>query len=229
MKKASLDAIRAKTDLLRRLDSDEFWKNPDFFELENIKAEIGPLIKFLKGDKEEIIITNFNDTIETSERGSSFNFDDFIPYREKIISYIRKHMGELESIQKIIRLEPLSEKDLEELKGVLDSLKSADGDDEQFSSREELIIFIRKIIGLDKHAIDTKCAQFLNDNSFNEKQLKFIDLIIDYAVHNGNITRDVLANEEPFCDEEIADLFKNRIDCLFELVDVFDRPLREVA
>ena len=229
LKKASLDAIRAKTDLLRRLDSDEFWKNPDFFELENIKAEIGPLIKFLKGDKEEIIITNFNDTIETSERGSSFNFDDFIPYREKIISYIRKHMGELESIQKIIRLEPLSEKDLEELKGVLDSLKSADGDDEQFSSREELIIFIRKIIGLDKHAIDTKCAQFLNDNSFNEKQLKFIDLIIDYAVHNGNITRDVLANEEPFCDEEIADLFKNRIDCLFELVDVFDRPLREVA
>ncbi len=232
MKKASLDAIRTKIGILRRIDSDEFWSDEklDFFELENIKTEVGPLIKFLKGDKEEIIITSFNDVIATTERESSFNFDDFIPYREKIISYIRKHMGDLESIQKIIRLEPLSEDDLSELQEILDSLKSQDVDEsELFSSKEELIIFIRKIIGLDTHAIDTKCAQFLNDNTFNTEQLKFIDLIIDYAVHNGNITREVLVNEEPFCEEEIDDLFQNRIDCLFKLVDVFNRPLSEVA
>lgn len=76
----------------------------------------------------------------------------------------------------------LNSKDLNELQSVLDSLKTPETSaEEEFASTQELIIFIRKIVGLDKKAIDEKCAKFLNINDFNKKQRQLINLIIDFA------------------------------------------------
>ena len=224
LSKASIKDIFDKKDILKELAEENYYNHLDFFDLENVKTEIGPLIKYLRGEKEVITITNFNDKIESKVRDVKFDFDDFRSYREKIISYLRKHYGELNSVHKIIHLDSLNEEDLNELQNVLNSLKSP-VEDECFNNTQELIIFIRKIIGLDKKAIDDKCAKFLNVNDFNKEQRQLINLIVDFAIRNGNITAEDLVNEQPFCDIQIQELFNFNIKPLMQLVNIFNSPL----
>lgn len=224
LSKASIKDIFDKKDILKELAEENYYNHLDFFDLENVKTEIGPLIKYLRGEKEVITITNFNDKIESKVRDVKFDFDDFRSYREKIISYLRKHYGELNSVHKIIHLDSLNEEDLNELQNVLNSLKSP-VEDECFNNTQELIIFIRKIIGLDKKTIDDKCAKFLNVNDFNKEQRQLINLIVDFAIRNGNITAEDLVNEQPFCDIQIQELFNFNIKPLMQLVNIFNSPL----
>ena len=210
---------------LKTLADEDYYNNLDFFELEKVKTEVGPLIKYLRGDSVEITITNFNDKIESKVRDVKFDFDNFRSYREKIITYLRKHFGELNAVKKIINLDSLNEKDLSELQEVLNSLKNPVDNTENFNNTQELIVFIRKIIGLDKKAIDEKCAKFLNNNDFNKEQRQLINLIIDFAIRNGNVTAEDLVNEQPFCDIPIQEMFDFDIRPLIQLVNVFNSPL----
>lgn len=124
-----------------------------------------------------------------------------------------------------LNLDSLNEKDLSELQEVLNSLKNPVDNTENFNNTQELIIFIRKIIGLDKKAIDEKCAKFLNNNDFNKEQRQLINLIIDFAIRNGNVTAEDLVNEQPFCDIPIQEMFDFDIRPLIQLVNVFNSPL----
>lgn len=228
--KASIQDIFEKRDILKQLANEDYYTDLDFFELEKVKKDVGPLIKYLRGETEGDKISNFNDKIETKARDIKYDFDNFKTYREKIITYLQKHFGELESVKKIINLDELNSNDLAELQSVLDSLKNPDTDTaEKFTSTQELIIFIRKIVGLDKKAIDEKCAKFLNINDFNKEQRQLINLIIDFAIRNGNVTKDDLVNTEPFSDIEIPELFDNELAPILQLVAMFTNPLTVAA
>ena len=112
----------------------------------------------------------------------------------------------------------------------MDSLKTPETSaEEEFASTQELIIFIRKIVGLDKKAIDEKCAKFLNINDFNKEQRQFINLIIDFAIRNGNVTKDDLVNTEPFSEIEIPELFDNELAPILQLVAMFTNSLNVAA
>ena len=112
-----------------------------------------------------------------------------------------------------------------ELQKVLDELKKPD-DEVLFKTNEDLIVFIRQIIGLDRKVIDKKCAAFINENDFSKEQRQFINMIIDFAIRNGNITNDDLVNTQPFCDQDISAIFENQLDPLFGLVNLFNAPLQ---
>lgn len=144
--------------------------------------------------------------------------------------YLQKHSGELESVKKIKNLDKLNMKDFNELQMILETLKTPKTNiAEEFKSIQELIIFIRKIVGLDKKAIDKKCAKFLNINEFNKEQQQLINLIIDFAIRNGNVTKDDLVNAEPFSEIEISKLFENKLTPILQLVEIFTDSLSVVA
>ena len=119
----------------------------------------------------------------------------------------------------------MDENDLSELQDILNKLKRPE-DDYLFNSNEDLIVFIRQIIGLDKKIIDKKCASFINENDFSKEQRQFINMIIDFAIRNGNITNDDLVNVEPFCNQDISAIFENKLDPLFGLVNLFNTSLQ---
>lgn len=229
LEKASIQDIFNNKDILKQLADEDYYINLEFFKLEKVKSEVGPLVKYLKGESAGITITNFNDSIETKIRDVRYDFDNFRTYREKIITYLLKHFGELKSVNKITNLEELNSDDLQELQTVLDSLKNPDGDDDDFESTQDLIIFIRKIIGLDKKTIDAKCATFLNENDFNKEQRRLINLIIDFAIRNGNVTNDDLVNAEPLCNYEIPEMFDYNISPLLQILAVFNNSLKIAA
>lgn len=223
--KASIPEIFEKKNLLKMIADEKYYDSLDFFHLELLKKEISPLMKYLSGDEVFVTITNFNDKIETKERNCVYNFDDFRSYREKFIFYLHKHFGELKSVKKILNLEQLDENDLTELQDILNKLKRPE-DDYLFNSNEDLIVFIRQIIGLDRKIIDKKCASFINENDFSKEQRQFINMIIDFAIRNGNITNDDLVNVEPFCNQDISAIFENKLDPLFGLVNLFNTSLQ---
>ncbi|MBR5565107.1 MAG: DEAD/DEAH box helicase family protein [Roseburia sp.] len=230
LEKASIQDIFDKREILKKLADEKYYDKLDFFELEKVKMEVGPLVKYLRGEDAGLMITNFNDKIETKVRDARYDFDNFKTYREKIITYLQKHFGELISVQKIIRLDTLTHADLEELQNILDSLKNTETDaGEEFENAQKLIIFVRKIIGLEKKTIDEKCAKFLNLNNFNREQRQMINLIIDFAIRNGNVTTDDLVNTEPFSDIEIPELFDNELEPILQLVAMFTNPLTVAA
>lgn len=228
LKKVSIDDIFKKKDILKEISKDEYYSDLDFFKLEVLKKEIGPLMKYLKGEPILILVSNFNDKIETKDRNIKYNFDDFKTLREKFIEHLHKHFGELESVSKIINLDSLNKEDLQELQDVLSSLKTND-DEDLFNNTEELIIFIRKIIGLDRDSIDKKCSSFMNNNDFNKQQRQLINLIIDFAIRNGNITSDDIINNEPFSSYDISDAFGSKIDSVKKIVDLFNKSLEVSA
>ena len=229
LKKASISEIFVRRDILKAIADEAYYTSLDFFKLEQAKEEVGPLIKYLKGEPSGIKITDFNDRIETKTRDVRYDFDNFKTYREKIISYLNKHYDELESVKKIISLEKLTGRDLKELQMVLDSLKNPDTEEEGFESSKDLIVFIRRIVGLDKKAIDEKCADFLNANDFNKEQRQLIDLIIDFAIRNGNVTAEDILNEETFSDCNVTELFDNDDLTLRKLLQLFNDSLNVAA
>ena len=228
LKIASIDEVRKQLSLLKRLADEQYYNTLDFFELENVKEKIAPLVKYLKGKGDGDRITNFNDDIETTERDNKFDFDSFLPYQERFAGYLRVHFGELRSVQKILALEELNQRDLEELRDVMNSLKrdEDDSNDTFFKEPDDLIIFIRKIIGLDRKTIDEKCSEFLNMNNFNSEQRRLINLIITFAIQNGNVTLEDLVDIEPFSNYDILEVFDNNVSSIKRLVGLFTDSLK---
>ena len=175
--KASIPEIFVKKDFLKELADEKYYDSLDLFKLDNVKKEVAQLMKYLSGDDVFITITNFNDAIETKEREIKYNFDNFRTYWEKFIIYLHKHFGELESVKKILNLEQLNEDDLSELQDVLKKLKKPD-DKSLFNNNEELIVFIRQIIGLDKKLVDKKMCKPLSFDFGSQKKKKNRDLWI---------------------------------------------------
>ena len=222
--KASIPDVMAKAALLLEIQDEHFFENLEFFKLEKIKREIGPLVRYLKGESVGLTITNFNDQITTTEREVKYKFDDFRTYKEKAVAYIKKHYGEINAIQKILNLEELDEDDLKELQTIFDSLKT-ENDEDLFANSDELIIFIRKVLQLDRKTIDEKFASFLNETSMNKEQRRLIDLIIDFAIANGNITADDLTNTSPFDDIDFRKTFGNDVGPIIQIINAFNNSL----
>lgn len=45
-----------------------------------------------------------------------------------------------------------------------------------------------------------KFSAFISDNELNYEQEEFLKTVVQYVCENGDITREVVVNEEPFCD-----------------------------
>lgn len=118
----------------------------------------------------------------------------------------------------------MSQSDVDEITQTLDGLKT-EGDEDICTTPEELIVFIRQIIRLDRKVIDEKFAKLLNTYSFTKEQRRIIDLIIDYAIRNGNITNSDLVNTQPFSDINISKEFNNNIDPILLIVQAFNSCL----
>ncbi|WP_330374718.1 type I restriction-modification enzyme R subunit C-terminal domain-containing protein [Paraclostridium sordellii] len=68
-------------------------------------------------------------------------------------------------------------------------------------------------MGLDRNAANEAFSEFLNNESFNYKQIHFVKLIVDYVVKNGFIEDNRVLMEDPFRTVGgIIDLFENLVE-----------------
>ena len=74
--------------------------------------------------------------------------------------------------------------------------------------QEELGEFVREIVGLDMRAAKEAFSEYLSDTSLDDRQIYFVNQIIEYIVQNGMLKDMAVLQEPPFTDQgSIVEIF----------------------
>ena len=90
-------------------------------------------------------------------------------------------------------------------------------------------MFIRSLVGLSQQAINEKFGQYLNENVLNAQQQEFVKMIINYVNENGDIETEDLLNTSPFDDQDILELFGEKIKILNFIINTVHGVVRVAA
>jgi len=201
LKKQNIDAVAAQVPLLNTLQTEPFWQAINVNRLDEVRLALRDLMKYLDKDKQELVTTEFEDTIDHS----GIREHDLIPaygklqsYKDRVASYVRNHKNHL-VIQKLKSNKPITETDLQTLESIL-------FDGETVGTKQDYIDnfgdkplgeFIRGIIGLDVIAAQAAFADFIQAGNLRADQMSFMNTIITHLTKNGIIDKKMLF-EPPF-------------------------------
>src|SRR5699024_7033323 len=83
---------------------------------------------------------------------------------------------------------------------------------------------VRQIVGVEREAVNQAFSAFLSEERLNLHQIRFVQLIVDYIVENGNIEDRKVLTQEPFKSVgSITILFKDDMNTAKELLGVVDQ------
>lgn len=214
-KKASIPQVNQKLPIINSIVEDSFWDAPNILEFENVRNELRDLIKFLvePGGRKPIITSLVDPVIserEGNELDAAYDFED---YRRKVNRYVEEH-GDTLAIHKLKNNIPLASGDYAELQRILtNELGSAEDYQREFGDTP-FGLLIRKIAKLDHEAAMMAFSSFINDESLNQKQIAFVNKIINHVEQNGYM-------------ESVSDLQKPPFDKPVSFIKMFDANKRE--
>lgn len=80
---------------------------------------------------------------------------------------------------------------------------------------------VRQIVGVDRAAVNEAFSKFLAEERLNINQMRFVNLIVDYIVANGNIDDNKVLMGEPFKSVgSITLLFKDDMGTAKQIMEV---------
>ena len=212
-KLGTIPQVQEQKYVIEKVMTEAFWESADIFELEEVRTALRELLKYLERENQKIYYTNFEDIIVHEERNESiYNVNDLKDYRKKVEHYLKEHKDEL-AIYKLRNNKRLTKQDIESLEEILLQQLGNPSDYQKEFGDTPVSKLVRKIVGLDRAAANEAFSEFLNNESFNTKQIHFVKLIVDYVVKNGFIEDNSVLMEDPFRSVgSIIDLFENNID-----------------
>jgi type I restriction enzyme R subunit len=190
-------------------------------ELDRVRQAMRHLIQYLDRIVQKPVYTDFEDKIVDVKEGEAiFASNDLKNYRKKVEFYLKEHHDNV-SVYKLRNNKKLNEADMKELERFLWS---------ELGSRDDYIKeygdtpvgrLVRKIVGVDRQAVNEAFSRFLSDEHLNVNQIRFINMIIDYIVANGNAENNAVLMEEPFRSlGSITVLFKDDLGKAKEIMSV---------
>jgi type I restriction enzyme, R subunit len=202
--KRTIPMVNDQLDLILDLQQDEYWADITLAMLEDVRKRLRDLVKFIDKKQRKLIYTDFEDQLGDIVVGgysapvSAVNIGQ---YRKKVLSFLKEHQSHI-ALQKLKRNVPITATDIKELERIL--FESGDvGTKEEFEraygKQEQLGVFIRKLIGLDRQAAKRAFREYLDQKPLTANQIRFIDLIIEYLTKNG-VMDPALLYEAPFTD-----------------------------
>ena len=227
--KQTVPMVKQQLPLIQKVQNENWWSDITPAMIESIRIRLRDLVKFIDHTEQIIVYTDFKDELgEVTEVDVPIQQTGFSPYqyRKKVEAYIREHEDHI-AIAKLKRNIPLTEVDLTELEQMLFSsaeIESRERFEEVYGQDTSLRLFIRKIVGLDRHAAKQAFALYLEGSNFSANQIRFVEIIIDYLTQNG-IMNPGLLYESPFTDihyEGLDGVFdENDADLIVSLVRSF--------
>lgn len=198
-RKATIPQVQQKIQLIKDIQTDDFWKNINILSLEYVRTELRDIIQFLS-DKYTVykIFTDLSDIVTDSKEGNTLeNAYDFEDYRRKVNQYIEEHKDN-PVIYKLTHNLPLFQSDYEELEriftyelGDIEDYKREYGD-------TPFGLLVRKIARLDHDSAMSAFSEFINDKSLNHQQTVFIHRVIQYIENNGYVEDIKILMNPPF-------------------------------
>lgn len=227
MKKYSIPEVEDRCEDIESLVNEMFWKMPTLEAVEKWRRKLRGIMKYAGGDGESIIYLDIGDEIKA---GDPVDVGiEFRSYRQKVIDFLQENWS-LPVVEKIHKLEPLTEADMGELEDILwhklGSKTDYDGEDYAGS----LAGFVRSLVGLDQAAVNEKFGQYLTGTVFNSNQQEFVKMVINYVRENGEITRSDLVNSYPFKFMKPAiQLFGDKMPLLLNVITELEKLIPSAA
>lgn len=204
---ANIPEIQVKGDFLIEILHTDYVDRAGIEEFEHIREELRSLMKYLPHGG-LIYETGFTDSILSVEWNESELDNDYLAnYRAKVEYYIREHQGS-GAIAKLKSNKPLSSADVDELEEVLYKNLGTKEDYEKEYGKVPLGELVRSIVGLDMSAAKEAFSVYLNDVNLDDRQIYFLNQIIEYIVHNGLMKDLSVLQESPFTDRgSVVEIF----------------------
>lgn len=206
---ANIPDIKMQTELINKILNTKYVENASINDLEIIRENLRNLMKYIPENKRFIYHTIFDEKILSVDwRDSELENDDLKNYKEKAEFYIRQHQNDELAISKLKSNEPLNLDDLEKLEEIL---WFKIGTKEEYLAtigNKPLGEFVREIVGLDMNVAKEAFSLYLDEHSLNERQIYFINQIIEYIIRNGVMKDFSVLQESPFTDRgSISEVF----------------------
>jgi len=219
--KTTIPQVKAKIDTLLELQTEVFWKNISLSNLERVRMEIRDIMKFLVGDKKYTFTVNITDVV--CEDPATYEIPIVTSYKKRVFDYLYENLNTNKTLQKILRIEKLEHNDILELEALLWKELGTKDDYDKFVQNKfaggNVAVFIRSMIGVDREVAVAKFSNFISDNQLNSQQQEYVKTIINYVCENGDITREVIANESPFDGFDWLHVFGNNVSVIPKYVD----------
>ncbi|HBE9551565.1 DEAD/DEAH box helicase family protein [Clostridioides difficile] len=223
-KLGTIPQIQQQKYTIEKAMTEDFWEDSDIFEVEEVRISLRELIKYLEKSSQKIYYTSFEDMIVAEDRNDSvYNANNLKNYKRKVEYYLNSHKDEL-AIFKLRNNKKITKQDVETLEEILlKQLGNCDDYKKEFGDTP-VSQLVRRLVGLDREAANEAFSEFLNNKSFNTKQIHFVKLIVDYVVKNGFIEDNKVLMEDPFRTVgSIIDLFENHIEERNKLIKTINK------
>ena len=222
-KLGTIPQVQTQKHMIEKAMSEEFWEGADIFELDEVRIALRDLLKYIEKSSQKIYYTNFSDMIISEETNNSmYNANDLKDYKKKVEHYLNSHKDDL-AIYKLRNNKKITKQDVETLEDILFKQLGNASDYEKEFGNTPVTQLVRKLVGLDRNAANEIFSEFLNNESFNSKQIHFVKLIVDYVVKNGFIEDNRVLMEDPFRTVgSIIDLFENHVEERTKLIMIIN-------
>lgn len=115
-------------------------------------------------------------------------------------------------IAKLHTNKPLTSDDIKALEGILWSELGTKEEYEKEYQDKPLGVLVREIVGLDMNSAKEAFAKYLNEVNLDDRQIYFVNQIINYIVKNGMLADFKVLQETPFTDQgEVSDVFEDAV------------------
>jgi len=200
--KDTIPMVNVEMELIQELQRDEYWPDVTVPILESVRKRIRGLVQFLDANQRQIIYTDFADELGIPEEiayGPSVT--DLTRYKTKVMNFLKNEENHI-VLQKLKRNKPITPTDISELERIF--FESGDiGTREEFENafgKQDLLgIFIRNLIGLDRHEAKLLFSDFLDGQRYSSNQIEFVNMIIDHLTRNGVMEPEMLFHS-PYTD-----------------------------
>ncbi len=228
--KENIPVVAEQIALIQDIQTVEYWKGITLPMLEAMRKRIRGLVKLIEKSTSTIVYSMLDDEIGDMQAvdipvvSSGVNLAQ---YRKRVESFIKANENHI-TIAKLKRGLALTPKDLSELERFVfeaQEVESKEKFEQCFGIDQSLPMFIRSLVGLDRQAVQQAFSKYLQGTTYNDKQIRFIEMIIDHLTVRGTLEAAQLY-EPPFNQihfEGIDGVFADAdADNIFEVVEAFN-------
>lgn len=200
--------VAARSETISFVMKEGSLENADLKTYEKIRVDLRDIMRYIHKEIRAPRDVNFLDEVLKIEINDSELTDDGLTsYHEKAEHYIRTHEDD-PVIRKLKTNMPLNDTDLEDIQKILWSdIGTVDDYNAEFRNKP-LPLFIREITGLDINAAKQAFSRYIDESILDDKQIYFINQVIEYVVRNGVVSDMSILAESPFTNlGSISELF----------------------
>lgn len=201
--KSAIPLVQQQMELIQDVQSDEWWQNVTIPMLEVMRRRLRGLVQFMDKRQHKPIYINLVDVIGSEkpvELPGLTPGTDYAKFLDKARMFLREHQNHV-TIEKLRNNIPLTKTDIDELERMLAESGIGTPDDLRRAAEksEGLGVFVRSLVGMDRHAAKNALAKFIAGKNLSANQIEFINLIVDNLTECGIVPPERLY-ESPFTD-----------------------------